>query len=183
MTVLPPAAAYRLFETVVGVCVIAWSDRGITGVQLPERTVDATSARAMRKFHADEQPLSPHAAHAVDAIRAMLDGVADDLTSIALDLHDVPPFDRQVYEIARRIPPGRTSTYGDIAARLGSRGLSRAVGQALGRNRFAIIVPCHRVLSADGALRGFSAHGGVALKRRLLELEGAKDLRARLPLD
>jgi methylated-DNA-[protein]-cysteine S-methyltransferase len=170
-----------LFDAVIGVCAIAWSDRGITGLQLPERSPDATSARAMRTFRAREQPLSPQAAHAVDAIRAMLDGVPDDLTSIALDLHDVPPFDRQVYEIARLIPPGRTSTYGDIAARLGSRGLSRAVGQALGRNRFAIIVPCHRVLSADGALRGFSAHGGVALKRRLLELEGAKDLRVQLP--
>jgi methylated-DNA-[protein]-cysteine S-methyltransferase len=63
-------------------------------------------------------------------------------------------------------------TYGDVARRLGSVGLARAVGQALGRNPFAIIVPCHRVLSANGAPGGFSAHGGVSLKRRLLELEG-----------
>ena len=181
MTLPPPAAAYRLFDTVIGVCAIAWSDGGITGLQLPERSPDATAARVMRRFRAREQPLSPRAAQAVDAIRAMLDGVPDDLTSIALDMHDVAPFDRQVYEMARRIPPGRTSTYGEIAARLGGRALARAVGQALGRNRFAIIVPCHRVLSADGGLRGFSAHGGLALKRRLLELEGATALRAQLP--
>jgi methylated-DNA-[protein]-cysteine S-methyltransferase len=174
-------AGYRLFDTAIGACAIAWSDRGICGLQLPEASPDATHARMRRRFRAVEQPFSPHAAHAVDAIRAMLDGAADDLTAIALDMREVPPFNQRVYALARRIPPGRTSTYGDIAARLGSRGLSRAVGQALGRNPFAIIVPCHRVVSADGALRGFSAHGGLALKQKLLELERAKDLRAQLP--
>ena len=89
MTLPPPAAAYRLFDTVIGVCAIAWSDGGITGLQLPERSPDVTSARVRRRFRAREQPLSPRAAHAVDAIRAMLDGVPDDLTSIALDMHDI----------------------------------------------------------------------------------------------
>jgi methylated-DNA-[protein]-cysteine S-methyltransferase len=78
-----------------------------------------------------------------------------------------------VYEIARTIPPGATLSYGEIAARLGMRGSARAVGQALGRNPFPIVVPCHRVLAAGGKLGGFSANGGVATKLRMLSIEGA----------
>ena len=80
----------------------------------------------------------------------------------------MPDLDRQVYEVARTIPPGRTMSYGDIATRLGDPTLARAVGQALGRNPFAIVVPCHRVVGADGRLTGFSANGGVATKERML---------------
>jgi methylated-DNA-[protein]-cysteine S-methyltransferase len=72
-------------------------------------------------------------------------------------------------------------TYGDIASRLGDVGLSRAVGQALGRNPIPIIVPCHRVLAAQGRLGGFSAPGGASTKRRLLEIEGARALHPILP--
>jgi methylated-DNA-[protein]-cysteine S-methyltransferase len=86
----------------------------------------------------------------------------------------VPPFHRRVYEVARTIPPGATLSYGDLAARLGSPGSARAVGQALGKNPFAIVVPCHRVLAAGGKLGGFSANGGIATKLRLLSIEGAR---------
>ena len=84
-----------------------------------------------------------------------------------------PEFDRQVYDVARTIPPGETASYGAIATRLGVPGAAREVGRALGRNPFAIVVPCHRVVSADGRLGGFSANGGTATKRRLLSIEGA----------
>jgi methylated-DNA-[protein]-cysteine S-methyltransferase len=83
----------------------------------------------------------------------------------------LPAFQRRVYEAAREIPPGTTVSYGDLAARLGSPGAARAVGQALGRNPFAIVVPCHRVLAAGGRMGGFSAKGGVITKARLLALE------------
>lgn len=92
--------------------------------------------------------------------------------SVPLDLSRVPPFHARVYEVARTIPPGTTLTYGEIARRLGEPGAARAVGQALGANPFAPIVPCHRVLAAGGGTGGFSADGGVATKRRLLEIEG-----------
>ncbi len=85
----------------------------------------------------------------------------------------VPEFNRRVYAVARAVPPGETITYGEIAERIGERGAAQAVGQALGRNPFPIVVPCHRVLAADGGLGGFSAHGGVATKRRMLAIEGA----------
>ncbi len=85
----------------------------------------------------------------------------------------VPEFHRRVYEAARAIPPGNTLSYGDIAKRAGVPGAARAVGQALGRNPFPIVVPCHRVLAAGGKIGGFSAQGGVETKRRMLEIEGA----------
>jgi methylated-DNA-[protein]-cysteine S-methyltransferase len=89
-------------------------------------------------------------------------------------MEGVPPFHRRVYEVARAIPPGKTLAYGDIAARLGTRGAARAVGQALGQNPFPIVVPCHRVLAAGGKVGGFSAHGGLATKLRMLAMEGVR---------
>ena len=83
-------------------------------------------------------------------------------------------FDRRVYEVARTIAPGATLAYGEISARLGARDLAREVGQALGRNPFPIIVPCHRVLAAGGKAGGFSANGGITTKLRLLTIERAR---------
>ncbi len=77
------------------------------------------------------------------------------------------------WPLARTIPPGTTLTYGEIAARLGNPGHARAVGQALGSNPFAPVVPCHRVLAAGGRSGGFSANGGVATKLRMLQIERA----------
>jgi methylated-DNA-[protein]-cysteine S-methyltransferase len=110
---------------------------------------------------------------AIDGIRTLLAGEPTDLTSVPLDMTDVPDFHQQVYAAARRIPPGTTRTYGELADELGDRALARAVGQALGRNPFPIVVPCHRVLGARGAIGGFSAEGGTRTKQRLLRIEGA----------
>ena len=99
---------------------------------------------------------------AIDGIVALLRGEKRDLREIALDLDGVPDFNRRVYELARTIPPGSTLTYGEIARRLASPGTARAVGQALGQNPWPIVVPCHRVLAADGGMGGFSAPGGVS---------------------
>jgi methylated-DNA-[protein]-cysteine S-methyltransferase len=115
----------------------------------------------------------PEVRRSIDSIVALLRGEASDLSAIALDMDGVPPFHRRVYEVARSIPPGKTLSYGDIAARLDARGAARAVGQALGQNPFPIVVPCHRVLAAGGKLGGFSAHGGIATKLRMLAIEGA----------
>jgi methylated-DNA-[protein]-cysteine S-methyltransferase len=111
---------------------------------------------------------------AVDAITALLRGERTDLTSVPLDMERVPEFHRRVYEAARAIPPGSTRSYGEIAKQLGEPGSARAVGQALGRNPFAIVVPCHRVLAAGGRSGGFSATGGVTTKLRMLAIEGAR---------
>jgi len=166
---------YTLFDTAIGRCAIAWTTLGIAALQLPEASDAATVARLRRRhsgFAKAEPP--PAVARAIAAIVALLEGKASDLAGIALDMGPVPAFNRQVYEIARRIPPGRTRTYGEIATELGDRALARDVGQALGQNPFAIIVPCHRVLGANGKVGGFSANGGVETKIRMLTIEGAQ---------
>lgn len=169
-------AAYgiALFDTAIGPCGVAWSARGIAAIQLPESTQGATRARLCRRLPgALEEAPPPDVVRAIEGIRGLLRGEAIDLGTIDLDMERVPEFHRQVYAEARRIPPRQTVTYGEIARRLGAPAAARAVGQALGRNPFALVVPCHRVLAANGELGGFSADGGVATKRRLLAIEGA----------
>lgn len=96
-----------------------------------------------------------------------------DLAHLALDWHGVSDFHRRVYELTRAIGPGHTRSYGEIARELGEVGLSRAVGQALGLNPFAPVIPCHRVLAAGARPGGFSGGGGALTKLRMLEIEGA----------
>jgi methylated-DNA-[protein]-cysteine S-methyltransferase len=152
-----------------------WNERGLLGLQLPEANERKTSARLLREFpEASEAEPSAEIKEAVANVTALLNGEASDLSNITLDMGHVPPFHRRVYELARGIPAGATLSYGEIAHRLGMPGAARAVGQALGRNPFPIVVPCHRVLAANGKLGGFSANGGVATKMRLLTIEGAR---------
>ena len=168
-------SGFALFDTAIGPCGIAWGPAGVVGVQLPECDAAATRARLARRFPvAREKSPPPQVAEAVAAITALVAGEARDLSRIALDMDGVPEFHRRVYAIARTIPPGATLTYGEIAGRLGEPGAARAVGRALGRNPFAIVVPCHRVLAAGGGTGGFSAAGGVGTKMRLLAIEGAR---------
>src|SRR5262249_11715907 len=145
--------------------------RGITGVQLPEASEARTRARLLRRYpHAREAPPPADVRRVIDGIVSLLRGEASGLSAAALDMDGVAECDRRVYAAARGIAPGATRSYGEIAARLGERGLARDVGQALGRNPFPLIVPCHRVLAAGG----FSANGGVTTKLRLLTIERAR---------
>jgi methylated-DNA-[protein]-cysteine S-methyltransferase len=166
--------AIAVFETAVGPCGIAWSDAGIRGVQLPEATEAATEARLVRQHPDGVMTVPPpEIQHAIDRITALLAGAADTLRDLDVDLDGVPEFDRRVYDVARNVGPGETTTYGEIATQLGSPRASREVGQALGHNPVPLIVPCHRVLAAGGKLGGFSAQGGVTTKLRLLSIESA----------
>jgi methylated-DNA-[protein]-cysteine S-methyltransferase len=166
---------FTLFDTDIGPCGIAWGERGVIAVQLPEASAARTRVRLMRRCpDARETPPPPEVQAAIEGIVALLRGEARDLSGVALDMERVEEFDRRVYEIARNIPSGETLSYGEIAARLGGRELARDVGQALGRNPFPIIVPCHRVLAVGGKAGGFSANGGVTTKLRLLTIERAR---------
>ena len=168
------AQGYLLFDAPIGRCGIAWNERGIAGVQLPESSDRATRARMQKRFpDARESEPPREIQRAVEAIERLMSGEKTSLESLELDLSALPPFQRRVYEAARAIAPGETVTYGELAARIGAPDQARAVGQALGRNPFAIVVPCHRVTAANGKLGGFSASGGAATKLKLLELEGA----------
>src|ERR1700730_17682246 len=143
------AHSFALFDTAIGRCGIAWGEGGVAGVQLPEAGEAETRARMLHRFPAaGETAPPPEVQCVVERIIALLGGEADDLAAVALDMNQVPEFHRRVYEVARTIPPGMTLSYGDIAARIGSPGAARAVGQALGRNPFPSVVPCPRVLGA-----------------------------------
>ena len=167
------ALGFALFPTALGTFGIAWGERGIVGIQLPEAREAATRQRMRRAYPGAQEAAPPGDIQvAIDGITELLRGQKVDLTGIALDMARVPAFHRQVYEVARAVPPGATTTYGEIAARLGAPD-AREVGQALAQNPFSVVVPCHRVLAAGGKLGGFSARGGVATKIRLLTIEGA----------
>ena len=170
---------FTLFDTPIGTCSLVWNDRAIIGLRLPEQSAAATRARINRRWpDAEERAPTPEVQAVIDRVLRLLAGEAVNLKDVPLDFGDAPEFHKQVYGVARTIPPGHTMTYGEIAKRLGVPHESREVGQAMGRNPIAIIMPCHRVLGADGKMGGFSATGGVAIKRRILEIEGAAALSA-----
>lgn len=170
------AAGFALFETPLGVCATVWSDSAIRGFALPERSEKAIRARLRNQFgDPEEQAPSQLAERVVAQVGELLSGNDVELSEIELDMTGLPVFHQRVYVAARAIPVGETITYGELAARIDSPKSARAVGQALGRNPFAIIVPCHRIVGASGKMVGFTAHGGTTTKQRLLEIErGAK---------
>ncbi len=173
-----PTLAYALFPTPLGFCGIAWNEGALTGVQLPEVDAAATRRRMTRRYPERAQGTPPpFVQEAIAAVTALLEGRPPDphdLTHLPLDMEGVPPFHQRVFELVRRIPPGETLTYGEVAQRLGEPGAARAVGQALGSNPFAPVVPCHRVLGTLTGTGGFSAHGGLQTKLKMLEIEGAR---------
>jgi methylated-DNA-[protein]-cysteine S-methyltransferase len=151
------------FETAIGDCAVRWTEAGICGVLLP----------GMRERN-DVAPSAPDSVlAAVAGMRAVLEGEHRDLRELVLDEDGIDDFRRAVYAATRAIGPGETATYGEIARGIGAPDAARAVGSALGANPYPIVVPCHRVLASTGALHGFSAPGGIATKRRMLEIEGA----------
>jgi len=165
------AAGSARFDTNFGWCAIAWSERGIVRVRLPEVGEGLAPSRLEAFGAADADP-PPFAAEAMRDIAAHLAGDFRDFLDVPLDFGMAGEFARRVYAAARTIPAGRTATYGEVAERAGARGEARAVGRALGANPIPLIVPCHRVLDASGGLRGFSAPGGTLTKGKLLALEG-----------
>ncbi|MDQ2894161.1 MAG: methylated-DNA--[protein]-cysteine S-methyltransferase [Actinomycetota bacterium] len=156
-----------IFATAIGDCGLRWGSSGVTRVVLP-------GDPALARTRGDDLAAAPEPVRAaVRGIVALLDGEPRDLRDVRLDESALQPFPRHVYAATRAIDPGTVATYGEIARAVGDPGAARAVGAALGANPYPVIVPCHRVLAADGALHGFSAPGGIATKRRMLELEGA----------
>ena len=168
-------SGYALFDTAIGRCALVWRGGLVVGAALPEASDERARARLARRFPGFEQADPPaFAAAAIARVQALLAGGRTDLGDIALDLAAGSDFERSVWEAARRIPCGEVRSYGDIASEIGAPQAAQAVGVALGRNPVPILVPCHRVLAADGRSGGFSAPGGVATKFRILEIEGAR---------
>lgn len=171
-----PVPAFCLFDTLIGACAIAWSDDAIVGVLLPADNPAHTRPVMLRRFPQGIEGQAPAwVATVIGRVQDLLAGRSvDDLSDVPLDMAGVPEFNQRVYAVARAISPGHTLSYGEVAARIGEHGAARAVGQALGQNPFAPIVPCHRVLAAGKRSGGFSAGGGVATKLRMLQIERAQ---------
>lgn len=151
------------FASSLGPFGIAWSKKGLTHLSF--------SPKPQRLPGAEEAP-PRFVQRAIAEVNAHLGGDPRRFEEVKLDLSGVGELEGRVYALTRRIPSGKTRTYGELARELGNPGLSRAVGGALGRNPLMLIVPCHRVLAANGKPGGFSAPGGLETKRALLELEG-----------
>lgn len=158
-----------LFDTDLGVCGIAWNDRGVTHVSLPGPRLAGT--------HLDGADIPVSIRETIARIVALLAGASDDLLDVPLDESGIDEFRRAVYAATRAVGPGHTASYGAIARAVGQPDAARAVGAALGSNPFPIVVPCHRVIASSGELTGFSAPGGLATKRRMLQIEGAPGFR------
>ena len=166
---------HHLFDTAIGACGIAWSERGLVAVQFPEKDRAVTERRLVAKSRSDGPTAPPPAIASVMAdIARYLAGERVDFSAIAVDLSGMDDFRRSLYEALRGVDFGATTTYGALAKRLGLEGpeAARDVGAAMGQNPVPIVIPCHRVLAAGGKLGGFSAPGGVMTKQKLLALEG-----------
>jgi methylated-DNA-[protein]-cysteine S-methyltransferase len=166
--------AYTIFDTGIGRCGIAWGHEGIVGVQLPEAREIETRKRLFQLYPDARETRPPlNVELAIEGIVALLRGKGGEFSEVTLDMGGIHVFNQRVYQITRAIPRGETRTYGEVAARLGAPGAAHSVAQAIARNPFVIVVPCHRVLEAGGYADKISAHGGVISKRRLLSIEGA----------
>lgn len=166
---------YARFETALGPCAIAWSDTGVTAFQLPEETDELTVERIANKTQTTEAKPPKWVAKAIKAVQKHLEGKPQRFTDVPLDLRDVPEFHGAVYQALLQVPPGQTTSYGELAKAAGSPGAARAVGRAMAMNPVPLLVACHRVLGADGKPTGFSAYGGLVTKEKLLALEGWKN--------
>ncbi|WP_159998132.1 methylated-DNA--[protein]-cysteine S-methyltransferase [Roseomonas sp. 18066] len=164
---------HAVFDTAAGPCGLAWTGSGLARFQLPADDAAATEAALTRRIASTRAPPPPAVEALIDAVRRYFDGAPETFADVPLDTAVEDETHRKIYAATRALPWGTTTTYGALAARLGlGREAARDIGVAMSRNPVPLIVPCHRVLAAGGALGGFSAPGGAVTKRLMLRLEG-----------
>lgn len=158
----------RLHHPIFGNINLYYNDDGI--YKLTFSSVDLT-ADDQTGFASVVNSTTPQALTGANKILRYLSGEQKDL-DIPVDWSIFPEFQKKVLKLAYDIPFGSVETYGQVAVRVGDPKCSRAVGAALGKNPIPIVIPCHRVVGADGSMNGYSAPGGLATKAWLLRLEG-----------
>lgn len=169
----PEGKGALVVETALGFVGLAWSGKGLTRLCLFDRNRAAVERRLQRLGLAGGETDIPEWVSAlVRDIEAYAQGREIDFSGVPVDLSGVDDFQLAIYEAARRLGFGETTTYGELAKRAGQPGLPRETGQALGANPVPLVIPCHRILAAGGKIGGFSAPGGSATKERMLALEG-----------
>ena len=160
-----PAVA---FPTAFGTCALAWGDIGLTSFHLPGSRETLSDPGPSTAAPAWIPPL-------ITRVQHHLTGQLQTFADAPYAFDTVTAFERRVYELTLAIPNGETRSYGELAGALSlPPGGSRAVAAALGANPWPLLVPCHRVVGADGRMTGFSGPGGIRTKTRLLALEGAQ---------
>ncbi|MER9578938.1 methylated-DNA--[protein]-cysteine S-methyltransferase [Mesorhizobium sp. M0189] len=170
-------AGHAVFETVLGFMGIAWSDAGLTRLCLPQRSRDAVERRLLRHASDIDQAAKPEpqwVTELIASIKAYAAGEDIDFSGVPVDLSGVDEFRLAIYDAARKLAFGETTTYGELAKRAGHAGLARETGAALGANPVPLVIPCHRILAAGGKIGGFSAPGGSATKEKMLAMEGVR---------
>jgi methylated-DNA-[protein]-cysteine S-methyltransferase len=165
---------YCLFDTALGVCGVAWSERGLTRLQLPESDRSATERRLRARAAKTSRAAPAEISLLIADVQGYMSGRRVDFAAVAIDLTSVGPFEQRVYAAAQAVPWGQTVSYGELARQAGSPRAAHAVGRALSRNPVPIIIPCHRILAKGHRIGGFTAHGGTHTKQRLLALEGVR---------
>jgi methylated-DNA-[protein]-cysteine S-methyltransferase len=154
------APRYTTMDSPIGELLLLGGDRRLRGLYMQD-------GRKPARIAGDWEPDESAFASTIAQLGEYFDGRRTTF-DVALDMHG-SPFDQRVWHALRDIPYGETATYGEIAQRVGQPAAARAVGLANGRNPIAVIVPCHRVIGANGTLTGYG--GGLERKQLLLELE------------
>jgi methylated-DNA-[protein]-cysteine S-methyltransferase len=173
--------AFILFQTRLGWMGLVGSESGVQRIYLPEPTPEGLRRRIGKEFPESREG-AQSLEQAKEEILEYLEGRRSRF-GMDLDLSSATPFQRKVYQVMLAIPFGKVHTYRWLAERIGNPKGLRAVGNANGRNRWPLVVPCHRIVGSDGRLTGFSAPGGLDLKAELLRLEGVAVEKGRVKLD
>ena len=168
----PPLYAYCTFKTSLGWIAILLSDETVCRLSLAHATSEEALA-GIRPYLPENAQRMTSGNSLSKRIGDYADGFPDNFSDIAVDTDYLTPLGRTVFQHCRRIPYGQTRSYGQLALEAGRSNAARAVGQFMASNRTPLIVPCHRVVASNGGLGGFSAPGGIALKEKLLMLEGS----------
>lgn len=172
-----PRSGAAVIETALGFMGLAWSEKGVTRLFLAESRRESVERRlrSVCSSALDSPDARPRwVEELIAAIRAYAEGEKVDFTTVPVDLAGVDDFRLAIYDAARKLDFGETTTYGELARRAGHGGLPRETGAALGANPVPLVIPCHRVVAAGGRIGGFSAPGGSASKERMLALEGVR---------
>jgi len=168
-------AGHAVLETVIGFMGIAWSEKGLIRLCLPERSHESVERRLMRHAGVSASTAQPPwVVELIASIKAYAAGEDVDFSNVPVDLDGVDDFRLAIYDAARKLSYGETTTYGELAKRAGHAGLPSETGAALGANPVPLVIPCHRILAAGGKIGGFSAPGGSVTKEKMLAMEGVR---------
>lgn len=169
----PEVIRFAAIRTALGTVAVAWSDDGVRRVELAGKDRAACVAKLESALgEICEATPSPMVARLLRDIDRHLRGEPQRFEATPIDCRGLSPFRAEVYRALREVAAGQTVSYGELAKDMGAPGAARAIGRAMATNPFPLIVPCHRVLTSDGSVGGFSAPGGSVTKAKLLSLEG-----------